>query len=477
MSKEEMSLASLAAKAGMDVKTARKYLRSGKLPSQMKQDRTWRTRRDPFSEVWAEIRQQLEAAPDLQALTIFEDLQRRYPDRFEPGQLRTLQRRIRIWRGLHGPDQEVFFPQVHEPGLRCQSDFTCLNDLEVRVGGQRFPHLLYHFVLTYSNWEFVQIAFSESVEALSRGFQDALWTLGQAPLEHRTDNLAAAVYPRGRRAFNDAYLGLMRHYGLTPTKNHPGASHQNGDVEQSHYRVKDRLEQALLLRGSREFSDRAEYEAFLRDLIETANARRQRRLEQERAVMKGLPARRMDDYREFRVRVSAWSTISVAGNTYSVPSRLCRYEVVARLHAERIEVYLGDQPVAEMERRRGAGQASINYRHVIGALVRKPGAFAQYRYREELFPSTTFRQAYDALVRQEAASASRRYLEILHWAAEHSEAEMESALRRVLASGEPLGFERLVALAGTPTLPPWQQLEIAPPDLGHYDGLLQEVAL
>ena len=467
-------LVTLAAKAGMTEKTARKYLRSGQLPSQMKEARDWRTREDPFATVWPELKARLEQAPRLEALTLFEDLQQRYPGTFEDGQLRTLQRRVRAWRGLYGPDKEVFFPQVHHPGQQALSDFTSMNALEITLGGLRFPHLLYHFVLSYSNWEYVEVCFSESFEALSSGLQNALWTLGKVPVgHHRTDNLSAATFKgKERREFNDWYGALMSHYHLKPTKNQPGKSHENGDVEQAHYRIKERVDQALELRGSRDFPDRAAYREFLQELVAGRNRGRLRRLKEELAVMHPLPSRRLNDYRDYRVVVGPWSTIRVGHNTYSAPSRLVRYEVTARLHADRVEIYFAGQRVAEMERLRGCGKARINYRHVIGSLLRKPGAFQNYRYREEMFPTTVFRQAYDHLVEQDPRRASRRYLEILHWAAMNSEAGMEAALRERLDQGLDLAYDQLVACAQSP-LEKRPELEIAAPSLGVYDELLE----
>ncbi len=226
LSKEGLPLSTLAAKAGMDIKTARKYLKSGRLPSQMKAPRDWRTREDPFSDVWPEIEVLIKEAPDLQALTIFQELQRRYPEKFQDGQLRTLQRRIRVWRGLYGPEQEVFFPQNHQPGRIGQSDFTWMNSLDVSIAGQLFPHMLYHFVLTYSNWEYAEVCFSESFESLSAGLQNALWTLGGSPETHRTDHLGAANFGgQDQEEFGAHYTALMRHYGISPTKNNAGRSH------------------------------------------------------------------------------------------------------------------------------------------------------------------------------------------------------------------------------------------------------------
>lgn len=472
-----LPLVTAAAKAGMGEKAARKYLQSGLLPSQMKKPRDWRTREDPFADVWTKVEALLKEAPGLEALTIFQDLQRRYPGKFQDGQLRTLQRHMRVWRGLSGPDCEVFFPQVHHPGIQGQSDFTSMNTLEITIGGLRFPHLLYHFVLTYSNWEYIQICFSESFESLSRGIQDALWFLGCVPAgHHRTDNLSAATFKgEERREFNEAYMALMRHYGITPTKNQPGKSNENGDVEQSHYRLKERVDQALLLRGSRDFTGRGEYEEFLRKIICDKNLGRSKRLEEELAVMNPLPAYRLNDYREFKVPVHPWSTIRIAKNTYSAPSRLIRYEVTVRLYAERVEIHFAGQQVAEMERLRGQGKAKIDYRHVIGSFVRKPGAFENYRYREEMFPSTVFRQAYDQLVNDDSKHASRRYLKILEWAAMNSEAAMEGSLRQLLDGGEELEFDRLVEMSECPFEKPLD-IHIPLPDMQAYDTLIEGVA-
>jgi hypothetical protein len=477
MSQEKLPLTTMAAKAGMDVKTARKYLQTRRLPSQMKVPRDWRTRKDPFEDVWSEVEILIKDSPELQALTIFQDLQRRYPGKFQDGQLRTLQRRIRSWRALYGPDKEVFFPQVHYPGKIGQSDFTWMNSLDITISGQMFPHLLYHFVLTYSNWEYVEICFSESFESLSGGLQNALWTLGGCPESHRTDHLGAAMFGgKEREDFGAYYMALMRHYEIKPTKNNPGESHENGDVEQSHYRLKQRVDQALLLRGSRDFSSRDDYERFLLKIFTSKNRNRSRRLEEELKVLKPLPMYRLDDHREYTVPVGSWSTVRVAHNTYSVPSRLMKHQVTAKLYADHIEIYYAGQNVCSMERLRGTGKARIDYRHIIGSLVRKPGAFENYRYREEMFPSTVFRQTYDQLVNDDPKHASRRYLEILEWAAMNSESAMESSLKQLLDAGEELDFDMLVEMSGNPVEEPLD-IDIPLPDMFAYDALLEEVTV
>ena len=312
------SLSSAALRSGMSDNTARRY-RAGGLPGQRKSPRQYRTRPDPFVMVWPEIEAMLEQAPGLEAVTIFEVLQGRAELSFSDGQLRTLQRRIRRWRASKGPEREVMFSQEHRPGEYAQSDFTCMNELGICLGGEPFEHLFYHFVLPYSNWETGGICFSESFEALIGGFQAAVWELGKAPKRHRTDNLSAATHELGdgARAFNDRYLGALAHYGVEADCNTPGRGHENGDVEQAHHRFKRCVDQALLLRGSREFAKRTQYETFLREILAGRNRGRAGKLREELDRMHVLPPSRLDDFRRERVRVSVFSTLRAAENVYS----------------------------------------------------------------------------------------------------------------------------------------------------------------
>jgi hypothetical protein len=251
------TLTAAAARTDMDDKTARKYRRQQQLPSELARPHDWATRVDPFREVWAEVCALLHEHSGLQAKTLFGELQRRYPGRFADGQLRTLQRKVRRWRATVGPSKEVFFSQVHEPGRLAASDFTHMSELEVTLAGQPFAHLVYHFVLTYSNWETVTICFSESFESLSEGLQNALWELGAVPQRHRTDRLSTAVNNlTDPKEFTQRYQGLLAHYGMIGEKIQADHAHENGDIEQRHRRFKEAVEQALLLRGSRDFASR-----------------------------------------------------------------------------------------------------------------------------------------------------------------------------------------------------------------------------
>ncbi|MFQ5741562.1 MAG: IS21 family transposase [Acidobacteriota bacterium] len=440
--KGEKTLMMAAAKAGMDRKTAHKYLESGKLPSQMRPERTWRTRADPFQEVWPEVEKILERAPTVEATTLFDYLSREHEGRFEQGQLRTLQRRLKDWRVRYGEAKEVMFAQLWRPGEQAQSDFTWMTRLGVTIQRQPWAHLLYHFVLGYSNWEAVTICSSESFESLSGGLQNALWELGAVPREHRTDRMSSAVNSQLKREeFTDNYQGLLDHYGLAASYTQAGKAHEQGDVEQSHYRFKKAVDQELLLRGSRDFESREHYRSFLDDILKRRNAMRQRRLKEELAVMRPLPARRLEDYTRESVKVGNGSTIRVRHNTYSVDSRLIGEWVEVRVHGDHLEVFYGGQKREQMARLRGESKHAINYRHVIHSLVRKPGAFARYRYREDLFPSLLFRVAYDELREHCPATADRQYLKILEKAALEGEQRVEGILKALVDEAQPIRFE------------------------------------
>ena len=470
---QPLSLAAL--RVGMDVKTARKYRHADRLPSEAFTPRTWRTRADPFQEVWPELRDRLERTPALQAKTLFEDLQRRFPGRYPDIQLRTLQRKIKTWRATEGPPREVFFDQVHSPGELCASDFTCMNDLHITLAGQPFDHLVYHLVLTYSNWETGTVCFSESFESLSQGLQDALWGLGGVPQAHRTDRLTAAVNNLGDRdLFQQRYRALLAHYGLRPQAIQARKANQNGDVEQSHHRFKTAVDQALLMRGSRDFPDRAAYEQFLSELFRGRNGGRAERFAEERPLLSALPSRRVDTWQRRRVRVTQGSTIRVGSNAYSVPSRLIGELVDVHIMAEHLEVWHGAALVERVPRQRGRNKYIVNYRHVIDWLVRKPGAFDAYRHRDAMFPTSRFRRAYDVLLGQCPARSAKDYLRILELAAKESEAGVDAVLGRLLERGVPITptavEEQLRHDLG---LPRAMDVVIAPVDLSTYDVLLE----
>jgi transposase len=468
--KEGKTLDHATLKSAMSENTGRRY-RKGAPRKGRRAARTYRTRVDPFEGVWPEVEKMLEAAPGLEAKTIFARLVERPDSTYTEGQLRTLQRKIRRWRAEHGPHKEVMFPQEHRPGEYGQSDFTSMNDLGITIEGEPFDHLVYHFVLPYSRWETGMVCFSESFETLIGGFQRAVAELGRVPHKHRTDNLSAATHDlkNGGRAFNERYLGAMAHYGVEADRNTPGRAHENGSVEQAHHRFKRAVEQALLVRGRRDFAERAQYEAFLREIFAAKNKPRTT-LGDDLRGMKELPPMRIEDFRRERVLVTRFSTIRAAENTYSVSSRLIGEEVDLRLYAEAIEVWHGQRLVATMERQRGRGNVAIDYRHVIWSLVRKPGAFARYRYREALFPTLTFRRAYDALGERLGSGVDLEYVRILHLAASTSETAVEATLEDLLGRGELRDYAQVrAATAPDPVEVP--SCAIEPPDLSVYDAI------
>ncbi len=469
-------------KAGMSRNTAGKYIKSGKLPSELKKPRKWRTRRDPFEEDWAEVAQRLKDAPELEAKALFEDLMDRNPGRYDPGNLRTFQRRVKQWRASEGPDREVFFPQKHRPGEAMQTDFTWAHKLEITIGGETFPHMLCHPVLPYSNWEWVTICRSESLSALKRGVQEAVFRLGRIPTYHQTDNSTAATHnlTSGKRIFNDDYMSFMGHLGMEPRTIAIGKKHQNGDVESLNGALKRRLKQHLLLRGSRDFDSVQDYESWLWEAMEKANRLRTKRFNEDLAAMKPLTVDRAPEFKEKDIRVTSGSTIRVNYNVYSVPSRLIGEMVRVRIYDDRVEVFYGAELQLTMERLLGRGAHAIDYRHIIWSLVRKPGAFARYKYREDLFPGLIFRRAYDRLCEIHSEhKASLEYLRILHLAASTVQSEVETALELVLEDGSFKSKEQIKPLVDQATRPAPPKMDPPKVDLISYDRLLvcpQEVA-
>jgi hypothetical protein len=467
-----------AIKAGMDEKTARKYRKLGKLPSELDKPHTWRTRQDPFEDSWDGIKLMLEINPGLEAKTIFEDLQRRNPGRYADGQLRSLQRRIKVWRASEGPAKEVFFTQLHHPGQLGQSDFTNMNKLEITIGGMPFDHLIYHFVLTYSNWETGSICFSESFESLSEGLQNALWVLGGVPEMHRTDCLTTAVQKTSHPdEFTLRYQDLLDHYRLKGCKTNPNSPHENGDVEQRHHRFKRAVDQALLLRNSRDFADRQEYEQFLGKLFKQLNAGRRQRFSQEQAVLQRLPKRRIDAFKKSSMTVGPSSVIRVNHNAYSVDSRLTGERIKVRLYMDHLEIWYGQKRVDTFARLRGEGKHAINYRHIIDSLIRKPGAFENYRYRDDLFPTSRFRIAYDDLKQRHSQSvAAKQYLNILYLAARESETAVDDVLRMLIDKNIRICDEQVEALVhSSQPVPVATKVRVPAVDLACYDQLLEEV--
>lgn len=466
-----------AAASGMCVRSARTW-EEGPLPSASKEPRHWRTREDPFEEVFEkEVVPLLKTDREgrLQAKAILGELKRRYPDRFHDGQARTLQRRVRDWRALHGPEREVYFQQEHPPGREAALDFTHGTALGVTIMGAAFAHLLFAMRLSCSGWLYAELAYGETFEALVSGLQNGLWRLGGVPRVVRTDNLSAATHElkeeRGR-GFNKRWRDVLDHYGIEPTRIRPGCSNENGVVEKGHDLLKTSIEQALIMRGSKDFATAEEYAALVQTQVDALNAERTALLAEERKHLEPLPPRRVPDYTVFEPRVRLWSTIKVAGRTYSVPSRLIGHQVEARQHADVVCVYYKGKLIETMPRVRKEDGVRIDYRHIAWSLARKPGAFARYRYREELFPTLVFRRAYDALRGFHGERADVEYVRVLHLAASTMQATVEVALGLLLDAQERFDYAAVKTLAD-PRPAAIPEVHIGQPDLSVYDRLLE----
>jgi len=463
-----------ALKAGVDRKTARKYLNTQSSPQELQKPHRWRTRPDPLAAVWPRASAMLRETPELEAKALFEFLATQPESGLKPGHMRTFHRRVRQWRGTAGPEQQVMFGQSRVPGGLLQVDWTHPGQLQVTVQGQPLDHLLCHGVLAYSNWQWAVRCQSESFLSLVTGIQTCLTKLGKAPEHIATDNSSAATHEidSGKRAYNPDYLDLCTHYDLTPLTINVGCPNEQGDVESANRHLKRRLEQHLLLRGSRDFQSVEAYDQFLATVLEAANATRQARLMEELAVMRSLPPSRLAEYRELSVRVSSQSTIRVKNVSYSVPSRLIGQQVRVERYESELKVFLGRELVLRLPRQRGDRGAVIDFRHVVGPLLRKPSAFAGYQHREQLYPTPEYRAAYDQLVVHHGERHGVvEYLQVLRVAAEHGvEAVGQKLTRWAGTKGKWTAI--MLARELSPTQGQWLNTAELVPDLQSYDALL-----
>jgi transposase len=479
---EGESVAGIARRLNMSEKTIRKYRDTGLLPSQIERpERTYRTRPDPLEEFWEEIEERLEHDSRLKPYAILDWLKQKHnPPEGEPRVTdsirRTLERRVQRWKLEHGVQQEVMFPQVHHAGDVIAFDFVVMNSLKITIGGKPFDHKLFHAVFTYSNWEYVHLCHSESFEALSTGLQDALHRAGGVPRRVRSDSLSAAVNNLSDdREFAASYRDLLEHYGLQGHRINVRKPHENGDVESSHGHFKDALDQALRLRESRDFGSVDDYAAFLRQLTVRLNASREKRFREEAAVLNPLPPQRRTTCTSVPVTVKSDSIIRIKRNAYSVSSKYVGLKLEVRIYQDHLELWYGNQCVEHMPRQFGQAKEAIDFRHVIDSLVRKPGAFINYRYVNHMYPTTRFRMAYDQLLDSTTeASAVRQYLKILH-AAKHEGLDLvDDTLRWFLTTGKPIrSADVLKVVASKQELPAPTDVRVDAPDLSVFDSLLQ----
>ena len=478
----EYSQEAAAAKMGISVASARRVEAMTVLPSQ-RPARHWRTRADPLAAVWdTEVVPMLEGAPSLMAVTLLEELQRRHPEQFGDSVLRTLQRRVGHWRAQHGQEREIYFAQEHPPGRLGLSDFTVADELGVSLGGLAFPHRLYQFALAHSGWRHAEVCVGgESFIALSAGLQAALWRLGGVPEEHRTDSLSAAFNNLAEQeTLTRRYEDLCRHYGMRASRCNPGQSHENGSIESRHDSLKTALDQALRLRGSRAFDERAGYEALVDQIVQRLNARAAKRLAVERPMLRNLPARRTAEYEELPARVSKYAIFTVKGAQYSAPSQLIGHRLMVRQYAQHIECWLGGQCVLKRPRAlRQGGQRhprQIDYRHLVAALQRKPGAFARWVLRDAVFPRAVYRQSWERLAAaRPEREACKTMVGLLVLAADGHEAQLADELEQLIELDRLPDLEALTLLLAPPKSAV-ADVRVQLPPLAGYDALI-EVAL
>lgn len=461
-----------ATKSGMSMNTARKYIKQSGRATQV-EERRGRHKNSPFEDIWHEISNLLCCSPGLEAKTLLQWLIAREPERFQWSQLRTLQRRIKDWRVTDGPGKEIIFPQIKIPGKQSQSDFTNMNNLNITIDNKDFPHLLFHFMLPYSRWETVSVCFSESFDSLSEGFESAVWELGSVAREHRVDNLAAATHRSGNsRAFNDNWIEVMKYYGVKSTKNNPGIAHENGSVEKSHDLLKKAINQQLLIKGTRNFSSLDDYKEFLKHVCDSRNSVRKELLSEEIKYLLPLPDCKWEGPKFINPKVTPFSTIQVMKGTYSVPSRLIGIDLKVYVYPKVVDIYYGNKKILSVTRLLNDQGENINYRHVVSHLLRKPGAFKNYLYREHLFPRLIFRKTYDVLLEKTPSKSSKHYLEILHLAAIGNEGDVAAALELLLEDKKlPVSKNVKALLDMIEPKPP--VVEVMEPNLNQYDQLVK----
>lgn len=442
-----------------------------------------RTVADPLAEVWdSELEPMLVREPKLKAMTLFEYLQEKYPGQY-PQVLRTLQRRVQTWKVLHSKSPEVMFELRHEPGMMGLSDFTHLKKVQVTINAQPYEHILYHYRLAYSGWQYaLVIEGGESFVALCEGVQNALFLSGGAPQQHRTDSLSAAYHNLGGKhpkPLTRLYDDLCAHYRLQPTRNNTGIAHENGSIESPHGHLKNRIEQAIYLRGSADFASVAEYQALIDTVTAKLNRLCQAKFEQEKPYLQPLPKYRLADYEVLSVRVSRRSTISVRRILYTVPSRLIGRRLEVHLYHNRLVGYFGTQSVVELPRVRVSEPGncrghSIDYRHVIEGLRRKPRAFLYCTWQKELLPNAEYRSLWEHLKTQfPLDDAARLMVEALYIAGtQNQETSVAEYLQQQLAAGT-LTLARLTeqfTFSDAPNLPSERVIQH---DLSSYDQLIQ----
>lgn len=469
-----------AAKASISRATAYRIEKEARLPSQTRSPRD-RRRPDPLEHIFeAEVVPLLKAAPGIRVVAVYNEMLRRHPE-LSTGIRRTLERRIRSLRAVHGEAQEVIFRQTHEPGRLGLSDFTDMGSLGVTIAGQPLDHLLYHFRLVWSGFEHAHVILGgESFVALAEGLQNALWSLSGSPLYHRSDSLSAAFRNLDADAKADLthrYEALCAHYCMTPTRNNKGVAHENGSIESSHAHLKNAIRDALLMRGTRDFGDLVSYRTLIDEIVSRRNATHGKRIDAERTHLQALPDRRTTDFEEVILTVSSTGGFALRKVFYTVPSRLIGHRLRVRLFDERLDVFIGGTHLLTLPRGRahanGKHDQVVNYHHVIHSMRKKPMALLGLVYRDKLFPRAEYRRAFDVLIEQlPNKQACKIAVELLALAHDRGcEHELAEELARVLDDGKLPDLVALRAVFGPdPNQLPTVHVQLA--CLNSYEALI-----
>ncbi len=480
-----LTQACCAAKTGISTRSAYTIEQGSHHTSHAKSRRAYKTRASALDEIWGnELIKKLEDNPELQPKTLLLYLQRTHVDEsgvsvYDDSHLRTLQRRVAHWKAVNGSPKDVIFPQVHLPGQQSLSDFTHMDRSQITICGVVFKHMLYHFRLVYSKWSYIKVIQSgESFQALSQGLQEALFQLGGATKEHRTDSLSAAFKNLSEEAKADLtkqYEDLCTHYGMIPTRNNKGVSHENGSVESSHGHIKNRIAQELLLRGSHDFNSIIEYEAWVQNIVLQSNRRNAKQLALEKEMLQPLPQCKVMDYELISINVSSLSIIIVKNMTYSVPSRLAGHTLTLHLYQHTIEAYLGGSHTLSLIRKYRHEQPTryvIDYRHIIHALIKKPRAFRFCQYQNEILPNDAYRQIWQYLDATESRDvAPKLMLRLLKLAADHAcEEKLGQHVSLLIEKKESINIQLIESVFNShnPRLPQLDCQQHALTDYDHY---------
>lgn len=401
----------------------------------------------------------LEANPGLRAVSVLKEMQRLYPE-ITDKKLRTVQRRAREWRDDRKSRRSACFPREHPPGREAQVDFTRMAG--ITVAGRAHCHILFQYRLVASGWVHLEVVEGgESFRALATGIDNAIWQSGGVPEAVCTDNLSAAYRNRQRGAGDETFLfaDLCSHYGMAPRRTNPASPNENGAVESSNRHRCDEIEDALALRGSRDFASAEEYRQFIGLVAEAHNLRRSARFEAEQPRLGDLPSRRYMDFEDRRVTVDPFGGFRLKGVRYILPAEARRGKLTARIRFDRIEVFRGGKRLLALPRGRSEADGGsgwvVDFRHVLDDLAVKPRALLDLAYLNDLFPDPafleTFQRARQCMPDLEACRLAIALLELAR--ARDCDRKLARLLRESLDRGELPNLDALTAQTGRLDMP------------------------